>query len=344
MKALVKTKPGVGNVEVLNVPEPACRAGCVKIEVAFTGICGTDLHIYHDTFKNDPPVIMGHEFSGIVAEVGEGVTRYKKGDRVTVLPSTAVTCGACSYCKTGYYMFCPERRGMGHGVDGSFTKYVVVREDMVYQLPDSVTLEEAAMAEPLACAVQALEELTRIHAGDVVLLSGPGPIGLLCLALLTAKGCRVIVAGTDADEARLELSARLGADAAVNVSKDDLQAIVQRETGGMGVDVAIECAGAGPSIASCLKALKKQGRYIQVGIVGKEVVLDFDTVLYKQLQVVGSLAHSMQTWDRVMNLLHQGKINLAPLITHVFPLSDWQTAFQLCEQKKGGKVLVRYDE
>ncbi|MFM1653659.1 zinc-binding dehydrogenase [Brevibacillus sp. B_LB10_24] len=344
MKALVKTRPGIGHVEVIDVPEPGCQANSVKIEVAYTGICGTDLHIYHDTFKNYPPVIMGHEFSGIVSEVGDGVAKYKKGDRVTVLPSTAVTCGTCPYCKVGHYMFCPERRGMGHGVNGSFTKYVVVREDMVYKIPDSVTLEEAALAEPLACAVQAIEELTEIRVGDTVLLSGPGPIGLVCLSLLNMKGSKVIVAGTDVDSMRLELAAKMGADLIVNVSSEDLEAVVHRETNGIGVDVAIECAGAGPSIRNCLKTLKKRGKYIQVGIVGKEVTLDFDTILYKQLEVFGSLAHSMQTWDRVMSILGQGKIKLAPLLTDIFELSRWQEAFQMCEEKKGAKVLIRYDE
>ena len=211
MKALVKLGPGVGNVELIDVAEPACPANGVKIEVKFTGICGTDLHVYHDTFKNYPPVILGHEFAGVVCETGLGATTLKIGDRVTVLPSSAVVCGKCEFCRQGYYMFCPIRRGMGHGVNGSFTRFAAVREDQCYKLPDDVSFEEAAMAEPFAAALQAVGELSACTVGDSVLLSGPGPIGLLCLMVLVNQGCRVIVAGTAADLPRLEMAKALGA-------------------------------------------------------------------------------------------------------------------------------------
>lgn len=342
MKSLVKTKSGFGNVNLIVTPEPSCPTDKVKIEVHYTGVCGTDLHIYHDTFKSYPPVVMGHEFSGIVAEVGKDTQNVKVGDRVTVLGSTAITCGSCHYCKTGYYMFCSERRGMGHGVDGSFTKYVVVRDDMVYNIPDNVSLEEAALSEPLACAVQAIEELTPIQIGDTVLLSGPGPIGLICLSLLAVKGCKVIVAGTSADKARLEIANRLGADVIVNVSEEDLQAIIIKETKGLGVDVTVECAGVGSSINSSLKALKELGKHIQVGIVGKEIMMDYDVILYKQIQLFGSLAHSIKTWDRVIQILEQKKVNLEPIITHKLPLEEWKAAFNMCEEKECGKVLLSH--
>jgi L-iditol 2-dehydrogenase len=345
VKAIVKVQQGPGQVKRIDIPEPVCQPDIgVKIEVKFAGICGTDLHVYHDTFKNYPPVTLGHEFSGVIVEVGSKVQRVKVGDRVAVNPSTAVVCGTCEYCLQGYYMFCPIRRGMGHGVNGAFTKYVAVRDDQVYTLPQHVSLEEAALAEPLACAVQAIEELTDLHAGDVVLLSGPGPIGMLCLQLLTAKGCRVIVAGTGQDQLRLEMALRLGASMAIDVTAEDLQQIVLRETGGLGVDAAVECAGAGASVVACLNAVKRLGKHIQVGIVGREVTLPFDTILYKQLQVVGTLAHSQKTWVRVIKLLHQRKLALTETITHRLPMSRWEEAFELCERKQGLKVFLMYDE
>ncbi|TDG00579.1 zinc-dependent alcohol dehydrogenase [Paenibacillus piri] len=344
MKALVKTEPGPGHVELIDVPEPRCGEHDVKIEIRYTGICGTDLHVLHDTFKNYPPVILGHEFSGVIAETGSSVSSVRIGDRVAVNPSTAVTCGHCDDCRQGYYMFCPIRRGMGHGVNGAFTKYAVVRDDQVHKLPDDVTLEEAALAEPLACAVQAVEELTDIHLGDTVLLSGPGPIGTLCLLLLVAKGCNVIVAGTTQDRLRLELAQQLGAALTIDVLQEDLQQVVQRETGGRGVDVAMECAGVEASAAACLQAVKRRGRYVQVGIYGKEIRIAFDTILYKQLIVAGTLAHSMQTWSRTLQLLRQRKLPLAHTITHTIPLSRWQEGFALCEKKQGLKVLLTYDE
>jgi L-iditol 2-dehydrogenase len=340
MIGLVKTKLGSGNVELLNVEEPVCKETEVKVKVKFTGICGTDLHILHGTFISYPPVILGHEFSGVVVEVGSSIENVKVGERVAVLGSTAITCGKCSYCKSGNYAFCSERLGMGYGVNGGFTEYVCVREDMVYKIPEHISLEEAALSEPLACAVQAIEELTTIHAGDIVLLSGPGPIGLVCISLLMLKGCKVIVSGTDVDKQRLKIAKDLGADVIVNVSAEDLAHVILRETNGLGVDVSIDCAGAGPSINSCLKSLKKLGKHIQVGIVGKPVTMDYDTILYKQLQVFGSLTHSLKTWDRVMNLFEQKKINLKPLITHIIELEDWGKAFQLCEDKQCGKVLL----
>lgn len=344
MKALMKVAKGSGNVELTDLEEPQCLAGMVKIEVKFSGICGTDLHILHDTFINYPPVVLGHEFSGVVTEVGPEVRKIKVGDRVTVLPSTAVICGRCSYCREGKYIFCSERRGMGFGVHGSFTKYVVVREDMVYPIPDHLSFEEAALAEPLACAVNALEELTCIQGGDVVLVSGPGPIGLVCLTLLSGRGLKVIVAGTSQDEERLKLARELGADVVVDVLKEDLQDVVRKETGGKGVDVAVECAGAAASIRACLEAVKKTGKMIQVGIVGQEVPLPYDLVLYKQIQLFGSVSHSLSTWDRVMKLFEQNKIHFGKLITHKLPLSRWREAFDLCERKQGGKVLLYYDE
>lgn len=345
MKALVKTKAGQGNVELMDVPEPSCSsAKDVKIEVKFTGICGTDLHVYYDHFKNYPPVILGHEFSGIVAEVGEAVKNIRAGDRVTVLPSIAVICGSCEYCRSGFYNFCSIRRGMGHGVNGSFTKYVIVREEMVYKIPDFLTLEEAALSEPFACAVQAMEELTCINAGDVVLLSGPGPIGLLCLQLLLAHKCKIIVSGTSIDEQRLKLAKDLGADLVIDVIKENLVTLIDKETNGKGVDVAIEAAGAAPSVANCLISLKKMGKYIQVGLIGKEIAFNMDYIFYKQLQLYGSLGHSYKTWDRVMRIYEQRKIDLKPLITHKLPLSRWREGFDICEKKQGVKILISYDE
>jgi L-iditol 2-dehydrogenase len=340
MLALVKTKSGAGNVELLKVQEPQCKENEVKVEVKYTGICGTDLHIVHGTFKSYPPVILGHEFSGVVTEIGSSIKDVKVGERVAVLGSTAKICEQCSYCKSGNYAFCSDRLGMGYGVNGGFTKYVCVREDMVYKLPDLVSLEEAALSEPLACAVQSIEELTTIHAGDTVLLSGPGPIGLVCLSLLMLKGCKVIVSGTDVDGERLKIAQELGADVIVNVSSENLNEVILRETKGLGVDVTIDCAGAAPSINSCLRSLKKMGKHIQVGIVGKELTLDYDVILYKQIQLFGSLTHSLKTWDRVMNILEQKKINLKSLITHIMKLEDWEAAFKLCEDKQCGKVLL----
>jgi len=343
MKALVKVKPGPGHLEWMDVPEPECPEDSIKIEVKYAGICGTDLHIAHDTFINSPPVILGHEFSGVVTEVGSKITKVKPGDRVVVLPSNAGTCRTCEYCKLGFYWFCSERKGMGIGMDGCFTRYAVVLEDMVYKIPDHVSFEEAALAEPLSVLVQAIEELTPIGVGDTVLVSGPGPIGLIATLLLKSKGCKVIVAGTSSDAFRLELAEKIGADRTIDALTQDLEQLVRLETSGRGVDVAIECAGAPASVVSCLKALRRMGKYVQVGIIGKEVTLEFDTILFKGLQVYGSGGHSLSTWEKTMKIIEQRQVDLNSLITHRIPLSQWKEGFEICEEKQGGKVILFYD-
>ncbi|MED1472422.1 zinc-binding dehydrogenase [Bacillus salipaludis] len=343
MKALMKTKPGFGNMELLDIPEPICGETGIKIKVKYTGICGTDLHIYHDSYDHSPPVVLGHEFSGEVIESGKNVKHIHPGDHVMVLPSVAWTCKRCTFCKQGNYMFCSERRSLGSGVNGSFTEYVVVNEEMVYKIPESLSMKEAALAEPLACAVQAVEEFTDIHAGDWVLLSGPGPIGLLCLSLLVAKGCNVIVTGTSQDEKRLNIAKELGANTVVDIFVEDLRDVIQEKTNGMGVDITVECSGAPSAVNTCLKSLKKMGKHIQVGIIGSEIDLDVDTLLYKQITFYGSYAHSMKTWDKVQNILTSNMVNLKPIITDIIPLSEWQTAFDKFQSKESGKILMYYD-
>ena len=146
-----------------DVDEPRCGEDQVKLEIAFCGICGTDIHVLHDTFRNYPPVILGHEFSGTVVEVGPKVTDATVGERVAGLGATAVTCGQCEYCRSGYFIFCASRRGMGHGVNGAFTRYVVMRPDQLYRIPENLSLDEAAMSEPFAAVVQAVTEVADVY-------------------------------------------------------------------------------------------------------------------------------------------------------------------------------------
>jgi L-iditol 2-dehydrogenase len=222
MKALVKHGPGDGNVDILDVEEPTCGDKQVRVEVAFCGVCGTDIHILHDTFRNYPPVILGHEFAGTVVELGKSVTGISLGEKVAGLGATAVTCGRCEYCLSGYFIFCPDRRGMGHGVNGGFARYVVMRPDQLFRVPEAISLEEASLSEPFAAAIQAVTEMTQVRIGDIVLVSGPGPIGLLCLKLLVAEGVTTIVAGAPGDNIRLEAAQRFGAAMVVNVGERSL--------------------------------------------------------------------------------------------------------------------------
>jgi L-iditol 2-dehydrogenase len=340
MKALIKTSSGPGHVDLHDIPEPEPGPGQVKLEISACGICGTDLHVLHDTFRNFPPVILGHEFVGRVVEEGTAVRgRVDRNARYAVLGATAVTCGHCGYCRSGNFMFCTERRGMGHGVNGAFTRYTCVRPDQLFRLDETLPEEEGALVEPLAAAVHAVAEITTVRPGDIAIVSGPGPIGILCLLVLQHEGIRTIVAGTTADAGRLELAKNLGAARIVDVQQDNLAAIVREETGGLGVDVAFEVAGVGASAAACLDALRPLGRYTQVGHFGRDILVPFDRIGFKQLRVHGSVGYTVATWNRTMKLLSQG-LRPSRIVTHRLPLERWREGFDLFERKAALKVLL----
>jgi L-iditol 2-dehydrogenase len=344
MKALVKYASGEGNVDIVEVDEPPCGEDQVKLEIAYCGICGTDLHVLHDTFRNYPPVILGHEFSGTVVEVGRKVTNATVGERVAGLGATAVTCGQCEYCRSGYFIFCASRRGMGHGVNGAFTRYVVMRPDQLYRIPENFSLDEAAMSEPFAAVVQAVTEIAKVRIGETALVSGPGPMGLLCLKLLVAEGIRTIVAGAGADQERLSAALRIGAAAVINVGQQNLHEAIREHTGGVGVDVAFECAGHPNSVRGCLESLSPMGRYTQVAICGQDIQFPIDLIFYKQLTMSGSVCYTARTWERMMKIYAEGRVRLNDLISTKLPLSEWQTAFRLCDERKVIKVLMYPEE
>jgi L-iditol 2-dehydrogenase len=340
MKALVKFAPGAGNVDVLDVQEPFCGPSQVKVEVAFCGLCGTDIHVLQDTFRNYPPVILGHEFAGTVVEMGSKVSGVKIGEKVACLGATAVTCGECSYCISGDFIFCSNRRGMGHGVNGGFARYVVLRPDQLYRIPADLPLEEAALSEPFAAIVHAVTELTDVRIGDKVLVSGPGPMGLLCVKLLAAEGIETVVAGAAGDDSRLEAALRFGASAAINTAERSIAEVVREIGDGRGVDVAFECAGHEDSVRACLEVLRPLGRYTQVGICGREIQFPIDQIFYKQLKVTGSICYTAKSWDRVMNIFAQGRVRLNDMISEKLPISQWREAFDLCTTKRSLKVLM----
>src|SRR5438067_1258567 len=183
MKAVMKTAPGAGNIEVRDIAEPATPPGHVKIAVKAAGICGTDLHIYYDEYRSFPPVVLGHEVCGEIAEVGSGVERVRVGDRVTS-ETYASTCGSCRYCREGRVNLCPERRSIGSGANGGFAKYLVVPEHNIHLLPDNVSFEEGALSEPLACVIHSVLERSQVTPGDIAVITGPGAMGLLTLQVV----------------------------------------------------------------------------------------------------------------------------------------------------------------
>ena len=339
MKAVVKFEKGIGNVEVREVPEPQVGKDEVKIEVKAAGICGTDIHIYYDEFQSNPPVVMGHEFCGVIREVGENVTEFKVGDRVTS-ETAAKVCGKCIYCRTGNYNLCPERKGLGYGVDGAFTRFCVVRKDIVHRLPDNVDFISGALCEPLSCAVHGVIEETEIRAGDVVVVIGPGPLGLLASQVAKVEGGYVIVLGLSVDEKKLSLAKELGADLVINVEKENPEKTIKDITGGYGADVVLECSGSASGANLGLKLARKKGKFTQMGLFGKQIEIDFEQIAYKELKVTGFFTQKWTAWERALKLLSEGKVKTAPLVTEKLPLTEWKKGFESKEKGEGIKTIL----
>ncbi len=342
MKALVKYDKGPGNMEIRDLEEPTPGFGEVKIEIANTGICGSDLHIYHYDIDIpiNPPVTTGHEFAGTVVEVGSGVTSCAVGDRVT--SETAYSyCGECRHCRDGYYNLCNQRRTLGYWHNGAFARYTVVPGDRVHRLPESIDFRAGAMLEPLACVTHAAIDLTSITEGDWVLVTGPGAIGLLALQTARALGARVIVSGTSVDRERLDAAAQLGAERTIEVGTTDLEEEIKTLTDGAGVDVVLECAGSEKAVDSGLRAIRKRGQFTQVGLFGRPVTIEFEKVCFKELKLTGSIGSKRSSWEAAIQLVADGKVRTHPLISHVLPLTEWEHAFQQFENKVGLKLMLQ---
>lgn len=339
MKAVVKTQRGEGHVEYIDFPEPEPWPGTVKIQVKATGICGTDLHIFRDEFPSFPPVVLGHEFGGQIVALGQGVKNFQVGDNVmSELP--VGLCGNCRFCKTGYPNLCPNRKGLGWSANGSFAKYMIAEEQMLHHIPDGLGYDEAALCEPMAVAAYGVIELTGVQAGDIVYVSGPGPIGLLTAQAAKAEGALVVIGGVAADNKRLALAHELNIDRVINVEEEEPVTVLQDLTQGLGADVVFECSGAEAAAAQCLNAVRKGGKYTQMGLFGKPIQLDFDQVVVKEVRVQGVFSSNWRSWDRALRLVSQGRVRLKPLISHSFPLSEWRQAFDLLWRREGLKVLL----
>jgi L-iditol 2-dehydrogenase len=342
VKGIVKYARGKGFVEVRDVPEPEPGPGEVRIRVAYAGICASDLHILNDdiAFSIRPPVVMGHEFSGTIDRLGEGVEGWRPGDRVVAETSYEV-CGTCRYCAAGFYNLCAGRRVLGYWFNGTFAPYTVVPARRVYRLPPAISFKAGALIEPTACVAHGMCELITIEPGETVLVTGPGAIGLTALQFAKAAGAKVLVAGTADDRARLELAAKLGADATVDVTAGDLPKAVRDFTAGAGVDVAVECAGNDRAVRSAMDALRRRGRMLQLGLHGRSMQLDFDLVVYKELAVTGSISSRDVSWRRALELVERGDVRPEMLVSGEFPLDAWEEAFRMHAERRGLKILFK---
>ena len=343
MKALVKTAKGVGLIEVRDVRVPEIGDDEVLIEVKAAGICGTDLHIYHDEFPYWPPVILGHEFSGIIAAAGKNVTDWKPGDRVVGEPHT-LACGECWLCRTGNRQLCPDKRSPGWGIDGCFAKYMRFPEPaLLHRIPDSLSFEDAAQVEPTANVVTDVIERGEVRTGDIVAVIGPGPIGITAAQAAKAAGAdTVILIGTNVDEElRLPTARRLAAiDHVVNVQKDDVPKLVLDLTQGRGADVVVEASGAERGIAMGLQLVRKLGRLTAIGLTARpEITFPYASGMFKSVTYVFNLSTSFTSWDTSIRLIAGGKIQVAPFVTHKGGIERWQEFFTALDEKKGLKGL-----
>lgn len=342
MRAVVKTEKGVGLIELREVPIPEPREGEVLIKVKAGGICGTDIYIRHDAFPYYPPVILGHEFSGEIVEIGKNVEEWKVGDRVVAEPHSKA-CGVCDLCRAGYSQICPNKRSPGWGIDGAFAEYIKMPTHLLHRIPDSISFESAAVIEPLTIILHEVVERGNIEAGDKVVIFGAGPIGLLAAKISYLSGASyVILVGTDQDkEYRFELAKKIPMDIIVNVSHENLIEKVEELTNGKLADVAIEASGSPKAISQLPDVVRKRGRIIAVGLPGKEPVsFPWEKAMFKVLDLYFNLSSSHSAWVKAIALLENKKIDPDFVVTHKFPLEEWEKAFDLVELGKCGKVLL----
>jgi len=307
------------------------REAVIRVQAA--ALCASDIHIYRDRFPCSLPVVLGHEFTGIVDRVGEGATNVAVGDAV-VSENNADACGVCPVCKDGYPNICSGKCAIGFKRDGCFAEYVRVPVHLLHKVPRGVSVAAAALAEPLAVTVHAVEDRCGIRKGDTVVVLGPGAIGLLSAQVARAEGAgRVIVAGTGADTAlRLPRAAELGFETC-NVAKDDLERRIMTLTNGFGADVVVEAAGAASAINTAIRLVRRGGRLAVSGITGRpSVPVAWDDMVGKAALVCFAYSSRARNWEKGMRYLAEKHVVTEPLVSHRFALENWQEALKTMER------------
>ncbi|MCL5072825.1 MAG: alcohol dehydrogenase catalytic domain-containing protein [Actinobacteria bacterium] len=345
MKAIIKEKKGVDNIVYKDVDIPEISEDEVLIKIKAAGICGTDIHIFYDEYPYWPPVILGHEFSGIVEKTGKNIKYFKAGDRVTSEPHQKV-CGYCKYCRLGLIHLCSEKRSPGWGIDGAMTSYIKLPEKLLHKIPDNISFIEGAVIEPASTVAHAVIERGKIKPEDFTIVIGPGPIGLIAAQIARAAGAKkVIVCGTETDaDFRLVVAGQLGFET-VNVEKSDLKEFVLSKTNNLSADIIIECSGSENGINTAIDVLSKNGKLCAMGISGKEYMnIKWNGAIFKELEIAASLSSTYTSWNYVISMLEEGKLNLLKIVSHKFPLSQFREALKLAIDKQGLKIVLIPDE
>jgi len=329
VRALVLT--AYNRFEVLDVPRPEIGPDDVLVAVRACGICGSDVHgMDGSTGRRRPPIVMGHEASGVIAEVGLGVDGWAPGDRVTF--DSTIYCGACRLCRAGRVNLCDARRVLGVSCEeyrqqGAFAEYVAVPERILYRLPEGLSFEHAAMVEPISIAFHAVRR-TPLVLGANALVVGAGMIGLCVVQALRAAGCGRIIA-VDLDEARLDLARRLGADEGVLPDQLDVR----------DADLAIECVGIPETVSFAIAAVRKGGHVTLVGNVSPKADLALQAVVTRELTLAGSCASCLE-YPACLEMLARGAIDVEPLLSALAPLAEGASWFDRLRRRERGLLKV----
>ncbi len=343
MAAVVQYDLTPGSVEVREMPVPEIGDDEVLLRVGGVSVCGSDVHQYHATqsWPVNAPVILGHEFGGTVAALGKRVKNFKEGDRV-VSETAAYICGKCMMCRTGDYNLCPERKGFGYGIHGGMADYVRVPERCLHPIPDTLPFERAALTEPCCVGYNAVAVKSNVKPGDVVVVLGPGPIGLLCAEMARLNGAgTLIVTGTAQDEARLEAARELGVTHTVNVQSTDLIEFVRTLGDGLGADLVVDAAGSSAALKQALEIVRPGGQITKVGWGPQPLNFSLDPLVQKAVTLQGSFSHTFRNWEKVVAMLDARQINLDPIISRIASFTDWKDCFDGMHDGKYVKAVLQ---
>ena len=342
MKALLLTAPS--ELELADVPVPECAADSVLVRVAACGICGSDVHGYDGSSgRRIPPLVMGHEAAGTIAEVGSAVTDFRVGERVTF--DSTVSCGSCPFCERGEVNLCDRRQVVGvscgdYRRHGAFAEFIAIPARILYRVPDELSLEHAALIEAVSIAVHAVRR-SQVKRGETALVVGAGMIGLLVMQVLRHVGCKQIVA-VDLDESRLALARQLGANSTLVAGNSEIADQLLTATQGTGFDHAFEAVGFTPTVQLAIKSVRKGGSVTLVGNLAPEVTLPLQTVVTRELTLYGTCGSSGE-YPECIELMATGAVQVAQLISAQVPLEEGPQWFTRLHNGEAGlmKVLLK---
>jgi alcohol dehydrogenase/L-iditol 2-dehydrogenase len=338
MVGLVNFGKDPHSVELRDVPIPDFGEDDVLFSVKAAGVCGSDLHQYSgkQSWPVNYPVILGHEFSGVIEKVGARVRGFAEGDRV-VSETAAVLPADSAFVRQGLYNLEPKRLGFGYGVNGAMTSHVKVPARCLHKIPSQLSFEKAALTEPCAVAYNATCVNSHIRPGDTVAIIGPGPIGLLCALMAKLAGAgHLIVIGIPADAHRLEVAKKLGAETILGAKGEDVLDWVKNFGDGYGVDLVIDAAGVSASLKLALDIVRPAGQITKVGWGPQPLNFSLDPLVQKAVTLQGSYSHNWPIWEKVISLLASGKLNLDHVLNRVSPLKEWQGVF---DEMHAGKIV-----